>query len=337
MPDSRTRLDLESTRRKLLGLLGAGATVSLAGCLGGDDDDDDGDDANGDDANGDDANGDDANGDDNGTADPGELDDLVEGGHLRAGMGANINSFDGPYSTDTSSTLSQSLVFEGFVTSDAEGNLYPWLAEDFDVVDVQDVERMDYEPYMSTFTAGEEGAIDTGGEQEVVRHPEDGLPEEGDDVRTLLFSDAADAVEDGVYGVQIRYHIREGVEFHNGEEMTAADAVASYDRIQLSDISAQYFDSTLYYEEVDEYTVDIYAQVPDAEAERELPVPQVMPVEQAELPPGDLDPRSGNDPIGTGPYEFVEMSDEQFVDYEKFDDYWVEQHGVDSLDWADVP
>lgn len=48
-------------RRHVLGLLGGSLTAAMAGCLGGDDDDN-GDDPNGDDANGDDQNGDDPNG-----------------------------------------------------------------------------------------------------------------------------------------------------------------------------------------------------------------------------------------------------------------------------------
>ncbi|WP_255191663.1 ABC transporter substrate-binding protein [Natronobeatus ordinarius] len=325
MPQDDKQVSPIVNRRRLLQGVGVAGAVGLAGCFGGDDDpsgDDDG------------SNGDDGTADS--PTDDAPLEELVEGGTLRVGVGSNVDSFDPPNSSDTTSSLSQSLIFESLTTSDAEGNLYPWLAESWDVLDTNSVELTDYEPYMSTFTAGEEGALDHG-EQEIIRHPEDMVPEEGDEVRVLLFDDAADAVADGVFGVQIRYHIREGVTFHNGEELTAENVIASYDRIKLSDVSAQYFDSTLYYEEVDEYTVDIFAQIPDAEAERELPPIGVFTVEQAQLPAGDLDPRQGNDPIGTGPYVFVEMEDEQWVDYEKNDDYWVEQMGVDSIDWFDGP
>ena len=299
-------------RRRVLQSVGAAGVVGLAGCLEGDEP---------------------AEEDDTGIGeedvDPGEI---VEGGTIRVGVGANVDSFDGPYSTDTTSTFAQSFVFESLLVSDSEGNLYPWLAEEFEVTETQDIDRYDYEPYMRTVEAVEEGALPIE-EQEIIRHPEDAAPEEGDEVRTLLFEDAADAVADGVYGMSIRFDLREGVEFHNGEEMTAEDVIASYDRLKLSDNAAQYFDSTLYYEEIDEYTVEIYGQLPDAEGARELPPMYVYPKELAELPPNDLDPRQGNEPIGTGPYVFEEMEDEQWVEYEKFDGYWVEEMGVDSLGW----
>lgn len=314
-------------RRRVLQSVGAAGVLGVAGCLGDDEPADDGDtdgDSDGD-TDGDDT------GDDE-TDEPVDTSEIVEGGTIRAGVGANIASFDGPYSTDTTSTLAQSFIFESLTTNDSQGNIYPWLAESFEVTDTQDVEQLDYEPYMRTVEAAEEGALPIDA-QEIIRHPEDGAPEEGDEVRTLLFEDAADAVADGVFGMKIRYNLREGVQFHNGNEMTAEDVIASYDRLKLSDNAAQYFDSTLYYEEVDEYTVDIYGQLPDASGARELPPMYVFPKEQAELPPNDLDPRQGNEPIGTGPYVFDDMEDEQWVEYSKFDDYWVEQQGVDSIDW----
>lgn len=309
-------------RRRVLQSVGAAGVVGIAGCVGDDEPTEDGSgDGDGD-----------GNGEDTETDEPADTGDIQEGGTLRVGAGANVASFDGPYSTDTTSTLAQSLIFETLTTTDAEGNVYPWLAEEFEIVETNDIERLDYEPYMRTVEAAEEGALPIE-EQEIIRHPEDAAPEEGDDVRTLLFEDAGDAVADGTFGMQFRYYLREGVEFHDGTELTAEDVVASYDRLQLSDNSAQYFDSTLYYEEVDEYTVDIYAQIPDAAAARELPPLYVYTAEQAQLPPNELDPREGNDPVGTGPYEFDGMEDEQYVEYTKFENYWVEQQGVDSISW----
>lgn len=305
-------------RRRFLQSTAAGAVVfGLAGCAGeGEPEEEDEEDP--------------------GNVNPGEdidVSEIQEGGTLRVGMGAdNLPSFDGPYSTDTSSTIGQNPIFETLLTNDSQGELHPWLAESFEVLDTLDVDETDYAPYMRTVEAGEEGSLPVEG-QEIIRHPEDAGPEEGDEVRTLMFEDAGEAVADGTYGMQVRYNLREGVNFHDGSEMTAEDVIASYDRLQTSDNAAQYFDSTLYYEAVDDYTVDIYAQIADAEAVRELQPMYVYPKELAELPPNELDPREGAELVGTGPYTLEDFEDQQYFEYTKVDNYWVEEMGVDAFDW----
>ncbi|WP_440765965.1 ABC transporter substrate-binding protein [Natronorubrum sp. DTA7] len=269
------------------------------------------------------------------TPDETDLSDLQEGDTIRIGVAENPVSFDPPYSTDTTSTIAQDLIFETLTRNDAEGVLYPWLAESYELVETNDIQRVDYADYMETVSV-EEGVPDHDG-QIYITHPEDN-PAEDDEVRILTRDGAAAAIEDGVFGMQYRYTLREGVEFHDGTEMTAEDVVASGFRQENSDISAQTFNSTLYYDEVDEYTVDIYAQIPDAEAERNLPPGAVMPKEYAEMEASAVDPRQGVDqPIGTGPYELADFEEQQYIEYSKFDSYWVEQMGVDSIDWFDGP
>ncbi|SDJ95812.1 ABC transporter substrate-binding protein [Natronorubrum texcoconense] len=263
-----------------------------------------------------------------------DLSDLQEGGTLRIGAAENPDSFDPPYSTDTTSTMAQVFGFEQLLTSDRDGNLYPWLAESYELVETQDIDRLAYEDYMDEVDVDEDGLPDTD-EQIIIQHPEDD-PADGS-VRVLTPAEAADAVDDGVFGMQFRYEIREGVEFHNGEELTAEHVVATVERYENSDLSAQTFDSLLHAREVDEYTVDLYAQVPDAEAERELPGLYIHSLEQADLEGNDLDPREGNDPIGTGPYVFEEISDEQYVEYSRNENYWVTELGVEQIDWFDGP
>ncbi|WP_418285901.1 ABC transporter substrate-binding protein [Halorubrum sp. DTA46] len=264
-----------------------------------------------------------------------DLSDLVEGGTVVGGLGANIDSFDPPHSSDTTSTMAQGFMFEGLTATDLEGNIYPWLAESYEVVDVQDVDRLAYADYMSTVDWTEEGAADTD-EQVIVQHPEDN-PDDDDQARVLLPDDALEAAQDGTYGMHYRYHLQEGVEFHNGDELTAEDVVATYEYAENSVLAPQTYDSVLAVDEVDEYTVDIYAQIPDAEAERELPGLLILNANQIdEIEKGSLDPREGNIPIGTGPYEFSEFEDEQYFEVTKFDDYWVEQQGVaEAFDWFD--
>lgn len=278
------------------------------------------------------------------SSDPRETDlsDLQEGGTLRAAIAENPASFDYPYSSSTTATLAQSLVFEGLTTTDLEGNVMPWLARTYETTEVQDIERADYEDYMEAVAADDEGAIDTD-EQILVQHPDDD-PAADDEVRVLLPDGAADAVADGLFGMEIQYELHEGVEFHNGEELSAEHVVRTIEYMHNSDISAQTFDSVLHAEEVDEYTVNIYGQIPDAEGERELPGTYILSlenIEAADPEPGAggtiIDPRSDITPYGTGPYTLEDFEDEQYVEYAKFDNYWLDQQGVDTLEWFDGP
>lgn len=320
---SEPRID----RRRVLQGVGAAGAAGVAGCLGDDDDDTDDDAA---------APDDDDTDDDTDEAPDDPLDNLVEGGTLRVGVGSDVESFDPENSSDTTSTLAQSPITEGLVSNDLEGNLYPWLAETWEQVDVQDVSAADYEPYMTTFDVVEEGDdvfVDTEGQFEILRHPDDAAEEAGDEVRVLTFEDAAEAVDDGTYAIHMRADLRDEAEFADGSPVTADDVAASYDRLKGSVNEAQYYDSILYYEPDGDDSIHVYAQEVDAEAARELPPLAVHPEEQAEIPLDELDPREGNDLIGSGPYELVEVDDANRYSYEKRDDYWVEQAGVDTFEW----
>lgn len=271
-----------------------------------------------------------------------DLSDLQEGGTLRAAIAENPGSFDPAYSSSTTASLVQYNVFESLTTTDIEGNVMPWLARSYEVTDVQDVQPTDYADYMESVATNDEGAIQTD-EQILITHPDDD-PASDDEVRVLLPDGAADAAADDVFGMRIRYELHEGVEFHNGEELSAEHVVRSMEYHHNSDISAQTFDSVLHTEAVDEYTVDIYGQIADAEGERELPGILVMSMENmdaADPQPGAsgtiIDPRSDITPYGTGPYTLADFQDEQYVEYEKFDNYWLDQQGVDTLEWFDGP
>jgi ABC-type transport system substrate-binding protein len=317
----------------MLGALGAAGVTTLAGCPGG------GGNGNGDgDGDGDGGGGGTQTQAQQQTATPSEVDEIVEGGTLNVGLTSNPSSFDPPYSSGVPSTLVQNYFFESLVASDQQGNLYPWLAESYEVADVQEIERTAYEDYMTTapVTTNEDGVpvIDTP-EQVVVQHPDDSL-EPGSDVRVLLRDGASRAASDGVFGMRLRYNLHEGVTFTNGEEMTSEHVVRSYDRVENSQISAQYFNTLLAAEAVDEYTVDLYAQVPDAEAERALPY-YVFSLEQVDLAGGDLDPRQGNEPIGTGAWNFESFEDGSSFTVSRRDDYWMEDVGVENKEWFDGP
>ncbi len=312
------RPDRSVNRRRLLRGLGTAGIVGVAGCLGGDGGDD--------------------TGGNHRVVESGESADfsrLREGGTLRGAVDANVSSFDPPYGTDMAAMQAHNFVFEMLVTADADGNYYPWLAESYELVETRDIDRTAYEEYMTAVGANEQGVLDTD-EQVILRHPEDDPIEDGE-VRIITPEEASAAVDDDTFGMQFRYELHEDIEFHNGEELTAENVVLSAERYENSDLSAQTFDSLLHARAVDEHTVDLYAQVPDAEAEGQLPGIYVFTAEQAQLEDGAIDPRQGNDPIGTGPYVFEEFADEQYYELSKFEDYWVEELGIDRKEWFDGP
>jgi len=316
--DSRTEL----LRRRFLGALGAAGVASLAGCAGG------------------------GRGDEQTPLDRAfqrnevDVSDVEEGGTLDVALTSSPNSFDPPYSNEVPSTLVQNFFYESLLTTDTQGNAFPWLAESFELVEIQSVGPRDYEPYMRTAPAvvPDDGRpfVDVD-EQIIVQHPEDS-PAQDEQVRVLLPEDAAEAVADGTFGMQYQYDLHEGIEFGNGEELTADNVVRSVRRYENSPNSAQTFDSVLHAEAVDDYTVNLYAQAPDAEAEIQVSnAAPVFPTELLETEGGNMDPRQGNDPVGTGPWQFEEFQDEEVFRVSLRDNYWLEDIGLDAKDWWDGP
>ncbi|WP_058994370.1 ABC transporter substrate-binding protein [Haloarcula sp. CBA1127] len=257
-----------------------------------------------------------------------DVDEIQEGGTLRFGLGAGIDSFDPSYSTSAPAGNVQELVYEQIITQDAAGTVYPWLAKSWERVDVQEVEDGDYEPYMVSADTDDDGNL-VADEQIIIRNTDAG--------EVLTVNEAPDAVEDGTYGIQYQAELHEGVTFHNGEEMTAENVARSYEVLENSSISAQTFDSFLYAEAVDDYTVNIYGQKPDAEADNQL-VSYVYPMEHIEeYPDTGADPRNDHTPIGTGPFQFESYETEERAEFSSFDDYWVDDLGLDALEWWDGP
>lgn len=259
--------------------------------------------------------------------------DIVEGGTLRVGLVLDPDTFDQPQSVEAPATIVHELFWEGLVATDAAGEIYPWLAASYELVETQDIDRSAYEEYMTSVPI-EEGTP-VADEQIVVTHPDADIAED-DEAQVLTVAQTGDAVEDGVFGMQYRYQIHEGIQFHDGEELTAENVVQSYERWENSANAGQVFDQFLHAEAEDDYTVSIYAQVPDAEAELDNIWP-VYPSAQTDIPLGEWDPLQGNDPIGTGPWVFEAYEEQNFITVSRNENYWLEDIGLDSMEWWDGP
>lgn len=141
----------------------------------------------------------------------------------------------------------------------------------------------------------------------------------------------AESYEVSEDGKTITFELRQGVKFHNGQEMTAEDVVASMERWQGISSRAKAAFSNSTFKADGDYTVILEMDKPNSTA---LPVlssstqmPAIMPKEIAEA--------AGDQPvtefIGTGPFQFVEWKQDQYIKLEKYDDY------VSSADPADGP
>ncbi|WP_164553405.1 ABC transporter substrate-binding protein [Brevibacillus marinus] len=117
------------------------------------------------------------------------------------------------------------------------------------------------------------------------------------------------------------FHLRKGVKFHNGKEMTAEDVVASMNRwLEKSSITGNIFKGATF-EATNQYTVVLRLQQPSPLALDTMATAKmaaaIMPKEVVESAP----PEGVTEYIGTGPYKFVEWKQDQYIHFTKFEDY----------------
>ena len=131
------------------------------------------------------------------------------------------------------------------------------------------------------------------------------------------------------------YHLRQGVKFHNGQEMTADDVVASMNRWIDSVEAANDFVGGSHFEKVDDYTVKITMDSPFAYLNNLMASyanhPIIVPASVIE----NID-ETGilSEFIGTGPYAVSEVKEDQYVKLEKFDEYQPYGTDGDYSGWA---
>ena len=110
-----------------------------------------------------------------------------------------------------------------------------------------------------------------------------------------------------------RFHIREGLKFHNGEDLTAEDVKFS----------------------LDSYTVTVTTDAPYAPALRNLAVPfaAIVPMDYVSANPDILKTA----PVGSGPYKFVSWSQNDSVKLEAYDEYYAGEPKTKNLVMKVIP
>lgn len=135
------------------------------------------------------------------------------------------------------------------------------------------------------------------------------------------------------------FKLREGVTFHNGEPFNAEAVKFTIDRVLDPDANAptiSYIRTFSGVEVIDPYTVRIMTNGPDP----------LLPTRMSRyptyiVPPGYITEHGrdhfATNPVGTGPYKFVEFIPDQHVIMEANPDYWRGAPSIERAMWRPIP
>jgi peptide/nickel transport system substrate-binding protein len=142
------------------------------------------------------------------------------------------------------------------------------------------------------------------------------------DAEYALMPQLAEGFETNDDATLFTIKLRQGVPFHNGQEMVAADVIASIERwAELASNGKILMAATEELVEVDDYTIEFRMSSPVAT------VPNLLARagQGCAIYPKSVIDEAGTDfvseYIGTGPYKFVDFQPDRFTLIERFDDY----------------
>ncbi len=131
------------------------------------------------------------------------------------------------------------------------------------------------------------------------------------------------------------FHLRKGIKFHNGDELTAEDVKYSYDRGRDPQSRGQnvtklgFIDSI---EVIDRYTVKFNLKYPYAPM-LEYGVYEIVPKKVVE----EMGEAFGRNPIGSGPFKFVEWVKDDHITLVKNENYWLKDVNLDKVIFRPIP
>ena len=131
-----------------------------------------------------------------------------------------------------------------------------------------------------------------------------------------------------------RFHLREDVKFHNGNDFRANDVKFTIERMLEDDSlwSARNFIDKV--EVVDDYTVDIITQEPYAALMTRVVLWQMTDEEYFDEVGAD---GFANQPVGTGPFGFVEWIRDERLVFEANTDYWRGAPRIETVLFRSIP
>lgn len=136
--------------------------------------------------------------------------------------------------------------------------------------------------------------------------------------------------------------LREGVKFHNGDEMTAEDVAYTFRNGRLwgdkpaIPAARAYFGVLAGVEALDKNTVRFRTRVPDVLLENRLASWCSWIVNKRHYEQVGLE-GFGRNPVGTGPFRFSKMKANKFMEFEAHDAYWMGRPTARRVTFREVP
>ncbi|MBS3789044.1 ABC transporter substrate-binding protein [Candidatus Bipolaricaulota bacterium] len=139
--------------------------------------------------------------------------------------------------------------------------------------------------------------------------------------------------------IEITFYLNEGIEFHNGEKLTAEDVAFTFNWIINPDNGSPNRSEFAWLEEVeivDEYTVKFITD------EEYAPYAPGLVAETFAIVPKDTFLEMGREefnqnPVGSGPFEFVEWKKGDHITLVKNEDYWLKDVNLDKVIFRPIP
>ncbi len=140
-------------------------------------------------------------------------------------------------------------------------------------------------------------------------------------------------------GSSTTFYLNEGIKFHNGEDLTAEDVAYTFNWIidpANGSPNASEYEWMLEAVVIDDYTVTIFNK-PDW-----TPYCPGIVSESAAIVPKDtceeMGPEAFNlNPVGSGPYKFVEWVTSDHITLERNEDYWLVYPNLDKIIFRPIP
>jgi peptide/nickel transport system substrate-binding protein len=154
-------------------------------------------------------------------------------------------------------------------------------------------------------------------ELEVIAHLFENLVAMGEDFTAKpMLAKSWDISEDGK---TFTFHLREGVKFHNGDEMTSADVLATFERYARVSPGKAALEDVKEYRTPDPYTFEIELNKINAVFVDQLKTPvypfSILPASQKDKEPRQIDI------IGTGPFKLGEWVKDSHLIIERHEEY----------------